>query len=114
MTARGSSGGAFFKGPASSTGEDVAELHLHEPYLGRMVMEWLELQPHVVWQTGVSLAAALFNGKINLDQAEGIADLIDADTTAQHQQAIRQLDGVCRIRPKLAQAINCLSGELKL
>ena len=86
----------FFKGPASSTGEDMAELHLHgSPILGRMVMEWLELQPRCrLADHGEFSRRAFLNGKINLDQAEGIADLIDADTTAQHQQAIRQLDGV--------------------
>ncbi len=86
----------FFKGPASATGEDIAELHLHgSPVLGRMVMEWLETQPHCrLADRGEFSRRAFLNGKINLDQAEGIADLIDADTVGQHRQAMRQLDGV--------------------
>ncbi len=85
----------FFKGPASATGEDTAELHLHgSPVLGRMMMEWLETQPHTrLAERGEFSRRAFLNDKINLDQAEGIADVIDADTTGQHRQAIRQLDG---------------------
>ena len=85
----------FFKAPASASGEDTAELHLHgSPILGQMIMEWLEVQPHCrLADRGEFTRRAFLNGKINLDQAEGIADLIDADTTAQHKQALRQLDG---------------------
>ena len=106
----------FFKGPASSTGEDVAELHLHgSPILGRMVMEWLELQPRCrLADRGEFSRRAFLNGKINLDQAEGIADLIDADTTAQHQQAIRQLDGVLSDQTEAWRGqLIALSGELE-
>jgi len=85
----------FFKGPASATGEDLAEFHLHgSPVLGRMVMLELEDIP------GFRLAApgeftrrAFLEGKINLDQAEAIGDIIDADTERQHHQAMAQLDG---------------------
>ena len=86
----------FFKNPASATGEDTAELHLHgSPVIGRMIMEWLETQPRCrLADHGEFTRRAFLNGKINLDQAEGIADVIDADTSAQHKQALRQLDGV--------------------
>ena len=106
----------FFKGPASSTGEDMAELHLHgSPILGRMVMEWMELQPRCrLADHGEFSRRAFLNGKINLDQAEGIADLIDADTTAQHQQAIRQLDGVLSdATENWRMQLIALSGELE-
>ena len=85
----------FFKGPASATGEDTAEIHLHgSPVLGRMVMEMLdEMQHFRLADPGEFTRRSFFNGKLNLDQAEGIADIIDANTVSQHQQAIKQLDG---------------------
>jgi tRNA modification GTPase len=86
----------YFQAPASATGEDTVELHLHgSPVLGRMVMERLETLPRFrLADPGEFSRRAFLNGKINLDQAEGIADIIDANTITQHQQAIRQLDGV--------------------
>ena len=85
----------FFKGPASATGEDTAEIHLHgSPVLGRIVMEALdEMQHFRLADPGEFTRRSFLNGKINLDQAEGIADIIDANTISQHQQAIQQLDG---------------------
>lgn len=85
----------FFEGPASATGEDTAELHLHgSPVLARMILDWLALQPATrIADRGEFTRRGFLNGKMNLDQAEGIADIIDADTVIQHQQAIRQLDG---------------------
>ena len=90
----------FFKGPASATGEDTAEIHLHgSPVLGRMVMEMLdEMQHFRLADPGEFTRRSFFNGKLNLDQAEGIADIIDANTVSQHQQAIRQLDGALSLK----------------
>ena len=90
----------FFKGPASATGEDTAEIHLHgSPVLGRMVMEMLDDMQHFrLADPGEFTRRSFLNGKINLDQAEGIADIIDANTISQHQQAIRQLDGALSLQ----------------
>ena len=90
----------FFKGPASATGEDTAEIHLHgSPVLGRMVMETLDDMQHFrLADPGEFTRRSFLNGKINLDQAEGIADIIDANTVSQHQQAIRQLDGALSLK----------------
>ena len=90
----------FFKGPASATGEDTAEIHLHgSPVLGRMVMEALDNMQHFrLADPGEFTRRSFLNGKINLDQAEGIADIIDANTVGQHQQAIRQLDGALSLK----------------
>ena len=90
----------FFKGPASATGEDTAEIHLHgSPVLGRMVMEMLdEMQHFRLAGPGEFTRRSFFNGKLNLDQAEGIADIIDANTVSQHQQAIKQLDGALSLK----------------
>ncbi|CAN5117031.1 tRNA uridine-5-carboxymethylaminomethyl(34) synthesis GTPase MnmE [soil metagenome] len=83
-----------FPGPASYTGEDCAELHLHG---GRAVVEAvsdalivLGLRPA---DPGEFTRRAFENGRMDLAQAEAVADLIDAETTAQAAQALGQLDG---------------------
>ncbi|WP_420470118.1 tRNA uridine-5-carboxymethylaminomethyl(34) synthesis GTPase MnmE [Brevundimonas sp. FT23042] len=83
-----------FPGPNSYTGEDCAELHLHG---GRAVVEAaskalvaLGLRPA---DPGEFTRRAFENGRMDLAQAEAVADLIDAETTAQATQALGQLDG---------------------
>ena len=83
-----------FPGPNSYTGEDSAELHLHG---GRAVVEAasealiaLGLSPA---EPGEFTRRAFENGRMDLAQAEAVADLIDAETTAQAAQALGQLDG---------------------
>ena len=83
-----------FPGPNSYTGEDCAELHLHG---GRAVVEaagealaTLGLRPA---DPGEFTRRAFENGRMDLAQAEAVADLIDAETAAQARQALGQLDG---------------------
>ena len=83
-----------FVAPNSYTGEDAAELHLHG---GRAVVEAasaaliaLGLRPA---EPGEFTRRAFQNGRMDLAQAEAVADLIDAETTAQASQALGQLDG---------------------
>ncbi|MFA4894261.1 tRNA uridine-5-carboxymethylaminomethyl(34) synthesis GTPase MnmE [Brevundimonas sp.] len=83
-----------FPAPHSYTGEDCAELHLHG---GRAVVEAvshaliaLGLRPA---EPGEFTRRAFENGRMDLAQAEAVADLIDAETTAQATQALGQLDG---------------------
>ena len=83
-----------FPGPNSYTGEDCAELHLHG---GRAVVEAatealvaLGLRPA---DPGEFTRRAFENGRMDLAQAEAVADLIDAETVAQATQALGQLDG---------------------
>jgi tRNA modification GTPase len=84
----------WFPGPNSATGEDVAEFHLHG---SRAV---LSAVMGVLGRLGLRLAEpgeftrrAFHNGKLDLLQAEAIADLVEAETEAQRRQARRQLDG---------------------
>lgn len=84
----------YFKGPYSFTGEDVLELHGHG---GRIVMDML-LQR--ILQLDVRLARpgefserAFLNNKIDLAQAEAIADLIEASSAEAARSAIRSLQG---------------------
>jgi tRNA modification GTPase len=83
-----------FVAPNSYTGEDAAELHLHG---GRAVIEGasraliaLGLRPA---DPGEFTRRAFQNGRMDLAQAEAVADLIDAETSAQAKQALGQLDG---------------------
>lgn len=99
---------AFFPAPRSYTGEDVAEIHLHG-------------NPLVVSRTAAAACAlgaepaapgefsrrAFQNGKMDLTQAEGVADLIAARTEAAARAALRQLRGAIR------EAVEPLRGRLK-
>jgi tRNA modification GTPase len=84
----------WFQGPASYTGEDAAEFHVHG---GRAVvealLEALAAQGLRLAEPGEFTRRAFENGKLDLTQAEGVADLIDAETEAQRRQALGQLGG---------------------
>ncbi|ALG71995.1 tRNA modification GTPase MnmE [Azospirillum thiophilum] len=84
-----------FTGPASFTGEDVVELHLHG---GRAVVSGViealgDLPGLRLAEPGEFTRRAFENGKLDLTEAEAVADLIDAETTAQRRQALRQMEG---------------------
>lgn len=84
-----------FAGPNSSTGEDVVELHVHG---GRAVVDAAFA---AISSTGLARMAepgeftrrAFENGRLDLTEVEGLADLIDAETEAQRRQALRQFEG---------------------
>ncbi|KZD12835.1 tRNA uridine-5-carboxymethylaminomethyl(34) synthesis GTPase MnmE [Oceanibaculum pacificum] len=85
----------WFPAPHSFTGEDVVELHLHG---GRAVIagviEALSALPDLrLAEPGEFTRRAFLAGKLDLTEVEGLADLIDAETTAQRRQALRQMDG---------------------
>ena len=84
----------WLPGPNSFTGEDSAELHLHGGRAG------VEAVSRELADLGLRLAEpgefsrrAFQNGKLDLTQAEAIADLVDAETDAQRRQALGQLEG---------------------
>ena len=86
----------WFPRPASATGEDVAEFHVHG---GRAVLAALfaalsayeNVRPA---EPGEFTRRAFENGKLDLTEAEGLDDLIHADTDRQRRQALRQLKGL--------------------
>ncbi len=85
-----------FPGPASFTGEDVVELHLHGgPAVVQAVLTALGreagLRPA---EAGEFTRRAFDNDKLDLSEVEGLADLIAAETEAQRRQALRQMEGV--------------------
>ncbi len=84
----------WFPGPASYTGEDAAELHLHG---GRSVIagaiDALAVAGLRQAEPGEFTRRAFLHGKMDLTAAEAIADLIAAETAAQRRQALHQADG---------------------
>src|SRR6195256_237686 len=99
----------WFPGPASATGEDVAEFHVHG---GRAVLSSLfaalsGFEDVRAAEPGEFTRRAFENGKLDLTEAEGLDDLIHADTDRQRRQALRQLKGLLgdRARHWRAQVI---------
>jgi tRNA modification GTPase len=85
----------WFPAPKSFTGEDVVELHVHG---GRAVVAGVlavlgRLPGHRLAEPGEFTRRAFEHGKIDLTEAEGLADLIAAETDAQRRLALKQLSG---------------------
>jgi len=86
---------SWFPGPATATGEDLAELHLHG---GRAVVAAVEralaaiagLRPA---EPGEFTRRALASGRIDLAEAEGLGDLLSAETEAQRRAALSSVEG---------------------
>jgi tRNA modification GTPase len=99
---KGSDGGTidkalviWFNGPASFTGEDIVELHVHggRAVVSDVVEACLTLPDVTLAKPGEFTRRAYENGKMDLSAAEGLGDLIDAETKAQRRQALRQMEG---------------------
>ena len=109
----------YFPAPASATGEDYAEFQLHG---GRAVVEGVlaalarlpGLRPA---EPGEFVRRGFLNGKLDLSQAEALADLIEAQTQAQRRQALRLAGGALRHktegwRAALIEALALVEAEL--
>ena len=85
----------YFAAPHSFTGEDVVEFHTHGGRaVTNAVIQALSLLPNFrMAEPGEFTRRAFENGKMDLTEAEAIADLVHAETEAQRKQALRQLDG---------------------
>jgi tRNA modification GTPase len=108
----------WLPGPGSYTGEDVAELQLHggAAVVGRTTAA-LEAAGLRLAEPGEFTRRAFEAGRLSLDQAEGVADLIDAETEAQARQAVAQLEGAlgrryARWREMLAGALAMLEAAV--
>ncbi len=84
-----------FKAPASYTGEDIIEYHIHggQAIIAELLSELSTLPDHRMALPGEFTRRAFENGKIDLTGAEAIADLINAQTSAQKSQALAQIEG---------------------
>ena len=84
----------LFRSPSSYTGEDAAEISHHaSPFIQRRIMELLIEQGAKPAMPGEFTMRAFMNGRIDLSQAEAVADLIAADSEAAHRLAATQLRG---------------------
>jgi tRNA modification GTPase len=88
----------WFEGPASFTGEDMAELHVHggRAVIGAVIDAVLTLPGTRIAEPGEFARRAFENGKLDLTEVEGLADLINAETEAQRRQALAQAEGSLR------------------
>jgi tRNA modification GTPase len=109
----------WFPAPASFTGEDVVELHLHG---GRAVLsgvlEALALRPGLrPAEPGEFTRRAFDHGRLDLTSVEGMADLVEAETAAQRRLALRQMEGgLARLydgwRERLVEAMAYAEAEI--
>jgi tRNA modification GTPase len=109
----------WFPGPHSFTGEDVAELHIHGgPAVVAAMIDAALSHPGVrVAEPGEYTRRAFENGKLDLAEAEGLADLVDAETEGQRRQALRQRRGAISLvyetwRARLIEAAALIEAEI--
>ncbi len=109
----------WFPRPASFTGEDVAELHVHggPAVIAAIVDACLGLPGVRPAEPGEFTRRAFENGKLDLAEAEGLADLVDAETEGQRRQALRQRRGALSAvyegwRAKLIEAAALIEAEI--
>ena len=85
----------YFKAPHSFTGEDILEIQCHgsKAVLNSVLNVLSSLEGVRLAEPGEFSKRAFYNNKMDLTEAEGLADLIDAETSEQQKYAIRQLSG---------------------
>jgi len=85
----------WFPKPESFTGEDTVEFHLHggRAVVAAVMEELGQMDGLRVAEPGEFSRRAFLNGKMDLTEAEGLADLVASETEAQRKQALRQLNG---------------------
>lgn len=85
----------YFVAPHSYTGEEVVELSCHaSPFIVRSILEWIAQQEGCrMADPGEFTRRALAHGKLDLAEAEAVADLISATTATQHKMAMEQHTG---------------------
>lgn len=92
---------SIFKGPNSYTGENVVEISCHgSHYIQQKIIELLIRQGARTAKAGEFTLRAFLNGKLDLAQAEAVADLISSDSELSHRMAIDQMRGGFSIKIK--------------
>lgn len=108
----------YFPAPHSFTGEDVIEFHCHGSLaVNQAVAKRLSQLGCRQAEPGEFTRRAVLNGQMDLTEAEGLADLIDSESEAQHKQAIRQMQGGLRDiylgwKEALLDALAQIEGEI--
>lgn len=102
----------FYKAPRSYTGEDMAELNLHgNPLILKEVLSLIISQGARLAEPGEFTKRAFLNGKLDLTQAEAVAELISAKTELARKLALRQLKGALseKIKPLREELLTLLA-----
>lgn len=108
----------LFRGPKSYTGEDLVEISVHgSPYIQQEVLQLLLRRGARLAQPGEFTLRAFLNGKMDLSQAEAVADLIASESEGAHSAALRQLRGgfkteIARLREELIHFASLVELEL--
>ncbi|MCC7515527.1 MAG: tRNA uridine-5-carboxymethylaminomethyl(34) synthesis GTPase MnmE, partial [Bacteroidia bacterium] len=85
---------SIFKAPATYTGEDVAEISCHgSGYIRQRILQLIMQSGAVMAKPGEFTMRAYLNGKMDLAQAEAVADIIEAENSISHHAAMQQMRG---------------------
>jgi len=109
---------ALFKAPRSFTGEDVVEISCHgSVFIQQQILQLLLANGARMAKAGEFTQRAFLNGKMDLSQAEAVADLIASETSAAHKIALKQMKGgisqeIKNLRSKLLSFITLIELEL--
>jgi tRNA modification GTPase len=109
---------SIFKGPNSYTGEDVVEISCHgSPYIQQEVIQLFLRNGCRTADAGEFTLRAFLNGKLDLSQAEAVADLIASDNKASHKIAMQQMRGgfsneIKKLRQELLDFASLIELEL--
>jgi tRNA modification GTPase len=109
---------AVFKNPHSYTGEDTLEISCHgSVFIQQQIIKLLIAKGARMAEPGEFTLRAFLNGKLDLSQAEAVADLIASDSEASHQMAMQQMRGgfskdIAELREKLINFAALIELEL--
>lgn len=109
---------SVFKGPNSYTGEDTIEISCHgSTFIQQQIIQLCLRKGAKMAQAGEFTMRAFLNGKLDLSQAEAVADLIASDNEASHQIAMQQMRGgfsseIAKLREQLLNFASLIELEL--
>ena len=109
---------SIFKGPSSYTGENTIEISCHgSTYIQQQIIQLLLRKGCRMANAGEFTLRAFLNGKLDLSQAEAVADLISSDNEASHQIAMQQMRGgfsneIAKLREELLNFASLIELEL--
>jgi len=109
---------SIFKAPHSFTGEDVVEISCHgSTFIQQQILQTLLEEGCILAQPGEFTQRAFLNGKMDLSQAEAVADLIASTSAASHRMALSQMRGgfsneLLKLRTQLLNFVSLVELEL--
>ncbi len=109
---------SLFRAPNSYTGEDSVEISCHaSPYIQQQILALLLEKGATLAQPGEFTQRAYLNGRLDLSQAEAVADIINAQSAAAHKMAMQQMRGgyseeLNKLREQLLHFVSLIELEL--